>query len=147
MSEIDDLRRRLAAAERVCQLVGITAARSETDQDKALGQAWSEWSRQYRSLALPVTDDEVLRLAARRDIIRNRTLARMQRESAERLGQECHATVLEAVYEQQHEPEVWAAHVWGEWRTCDRFPQFEQRDCTDEACRRIQTRHAQRGGA
>lgn len=147
MSEIDDLRRRLAAAERVCQLVGITAASGETDRDKALGQAWSEWSREYRPLAQPVTDDEILQLAARRDIVRNRTLARLQRESAERLEQECRATVLEALYEQQHEPEVWAAHAWGEWRPYDDYPQYEHRDCADEACRRIQTRPARRGGA
>lgn len=143
MTEIDDLRQRLAAAERVCHLFGISAAHTETDREKATTQAWQEWSHTYGRLAAKVPDDEIERLAARRDIIHNRTLARLQRESAERLEQECRATVLEALYEKQHEPEVYAGHVWGPWRTVPEHPEFEMRDCADEACRRVQTRRAE----
>lgn len=142
MSEIDDLRRRLAAAERVCILFGKTAARGETDRDKALTQAWLEWSREWRAAAPEVTDSEILELAARRDVIRNNTLARLRRQVVDKLEHECRGTVLEALYERQHEPEAYAAHQWGGWRPCDGFPRYEQRDCADPQCRRVQTRHA-----
>lgn len=80
-SAADALGRRLAAAERVCYLVGITAARTETDRDKALTQAWQEWARDYRQACAGVSDAEVVELAARRDVIRQRTLARLGREA------------------------------------------------------------------
>lgn len=144
MSEIEELRQRLAAAERVCCLVGITAARIDGDREKALGQAWREWAHDYAASAAKLTDDEILTLAARQDIIRNRTLAKLHREAADGLEKECRASTLEARYEQQHEPEAFAAHVWGAWRTVPGHPAYEMRDCADEACRRVQTRHAPR---
>lgn len=139
MSEIDDLRCRLAAAERVCQLVGITAATGETDRDKAKTQAWMEWSHAYGRLSSRPTDDEILELAARRDVIRDNTLVKIRRRTVESLDRECRGTLLEALYESQHEPEVHAAHRWGEWRSNPAFPEFQQRDCNGH-CDRVQTR-------
>jgi hypothetical protein len=145
VTEIDDLRQRLAAAERVCYLFGITGVRTETDREKATTQAWQEWSHTYGRLAPEVPDDEIERLAARRDIIRNRTLGRLRREGRERLEAECRVTVLEAIYERQHEPEVYAAHQWGQWCVVPGNPEFQMRDCGDQACRRVQTRHTPAG--
>lgn len=138
MTEIEDLRRRLAAAERVCYLVGITGATGSTDRDKAKTQAWMEWSHEYGNLAVRLTDDEVLALAARREVIRNNTLVRLRAKTRAHLEAECKATVLEALYERQHEPEV--THTWEDWRQCQEFPEFEQRGCRDDQCLRVQTR-------
>ncbi len=140
MTELDDLRARVAAAERVCHLVGITGARMDTDRDKALTQAWSEWNREHRGKSLPPTDAEIETLAARRVVIGNNTRVRLDREARQRLDEECRMTVLEAVYERQHEPEVYAAHVWGDWVRSEQFPDYEMRDCADQACLRRQTR-------
>lgn len=135
----EELLRRLAAAERVCVLVGITGSAGVSDRDKAKTQAWMEWNRAYGHLAPRVADDEVLTLAARRDVIRDNTLLRLKREDRDRLNEECKGTVLEALYERHHEPEVHAAHRWGEWRAVQRFPDYERRDC-DGHCNRVQTR-------
>jgi hypothetical protein len=139
VSEVDDLRRRLALAERVCALVGITAATGETDRDKAKTQAWMDWNHEYGRLSPRLTDDEILQLAARRDIIRNNTLVRLRRKTVDSLDKECRGTLLEALYESQHEPDMHAAHLWGEWRANPEFPEFQQRDCGGH-CNRVQTR-------
>lgn len=75
-----DLEARLAAAERVCVLVGWTPQASNSDRSKALSQAWQEWHRVYGQLAPEPSDDEVVELAARRDVIRNVTLSRIRQE-------------------------------------------------------------------
>ena len=101
MAEIDDLRRRLAAAERVCYLVGISGARSESDRDKAATQAWMDWSHDYRPLVTPVSDKEIAELATRRDVIRQRTLERLRRESAEEQERQRRLDFLECLYIEQ----------------------------------------------
>lgn len=78
MREVDDLRRRLEAAERVCVLFGATASTGETERDKALGQAWSEWNQRYRGDAPTVNDRETEILARRRDQIRDATVGRIR---------------------------------------------------------------------
>jgi hypothetical protein len=139
VTELEDLRRRLEAAERVCYLVGITGAAGQSDRDKAKTQAWMDWSNEFGRLGPRLTDDEILQLAARRDVIRNHVLARIRCETTEMLERECRGTLLEALYESQHEPDVHAAHRWGEWRTSPRFPELQQRNC-DGHCNRVQTR-------
>jgi hypothetical protein len=79
-STLDAALVRLAAAERVCVLVGWTAQTSNSDLAKALSQAWQEWHRDYGSEAEEPTDEEVLELAARRVVIRDVTLIRLRRE-------------------------------------------------------------------
>lgn len=135
----DELLQRLAAAERVCVLVGITGASGTTDRDKAKTQAWMEWHRAYGTLAADISDDEILHLAARRDVIRDNTIVRLRQETRERLKEEVKGTLLEAMYERQHEPEVYAAHRWGEWTAVAGFPDYEHCDC-DGHCQRVQTR-------
>ncbi|GAA0720007.1 hypothetical protein Drose_06290 [Dactylosporangium roseum] len=83
MVSIEDLEQRLKAAERVCQLVGVTAASMVTARDKAELQAWLDWHRQYGHLAEPVGDDEITALAARRDEIYAAALARLRAERAQ----------------------------------------------------------------
>lgn len=75
MAEIDDLRRRLAAAEKVCYLFGITGVRHETQRERATLQAWMDWHERYD--AEPVPDEEIDRLAQRRREIREATLRRI----------------------------------------------------------------------
>lgn len=142
---LTELMRRLDVAERVCWLVGITAA-GESERDKALTQAYMGWSRHYRSHARPVTDEEIAQLAARRDVIRDTTIARLHRETRDRLDAECRDSLLEAIYERQHEPEAFAAHQWGAWRPVKGHEDYESRDCADEQCRRVQTRRARPTG-
>lgn len=140
MSELDDLRARVAAAERVCHLFGMTGVRMETDRDKALTQAWLEWAGDHHSKSLRPSDAEIETLAARREVIRNNTLVRLGREARERLDEECRMTVLEALYERQHEPDVFWGHRWGDWTRSQQHPDYEHRDCADPDCRRVQTR-------
>lgn len=71
---------RLDFAERVCNLVGVTGAPGGSDRDKALTQAFIEWNIRYGRLARPVSDDEVLELAARREVIQNNAMSRLRRE-------------------------------------------------------------------
>lgn len=75
---IDDLRRRVLAAERVCYLFGITSARHETERDKAVTQAWMDWSAAFNDDVPRVTDEEITELARRRDEIRAATLRRIR---------------------------------------------------------------------
>jgi hypothetical protein len=77
-AEVAELRARLEAAERVCYLFGISAARHETEREKAALQAWIDWHGEHGHGAQKVSDVEVQVLAARRDAIRNATLARIQ---------------------------------------------------------------------
>lgn len=74
MAEIDDLRRRLAAAEKVCYLFGITGARHETQRERAALQAWMDWYHQYGGDGEPVSDAEIDRLDHLRREIREATL-------------------------------------------------------------------------
>ena len=80
MTEIEELRRRLALAERVCALLGVISIKGESDQEKAVQAAWSEWYRAGGARVPRPPDDEVLRLAARQDIRRNVTLSRIEQE-------------------------------------------------------------------
>lgn len=99
--ELDKLRRRLAAAEKVCYLFGINAAPDQTEQGKALGQAWSEWSKDYRHHAAEVSQAEIAQLAARRDVIQQRTLARIKAEQAAELELQRRRDLLECLYIEQ----------------------------------------------
>lgn len=74
---------RVRMAERVCALVGINATDRQTERGKALTQAWMHWSHSYGGRAVPVTDDEVAKLAAERDEIVTATLARIERDYPE----------------------------------------------------------------
>lgn len=78
--DLESLRRRVAAAERVCYLYGLSSSHRQTDREKATLQAWLEWHREHGGAVQPVSDAEVLQLAARRDVIRNNTLARIRRK-------------------------------------------------------------------
>jgi hypothetical protein len=80
VSKIEELRARLAAAERVCVLFGWTCAAGNSDRDKAVTQAWQEWHHAYGHVAPQPGDDEVMQLAARRDVIRNVTLMRLRKD-------------------------------------------------------------------
>jgi hypothetical protein len=104
VAEIDDLRARLAAAELVCRLVGTAAADQQTDQGRAVTQAWMEWSHAYRHLVDPVSDEQVLELAARRDVIRNHTLARLRKQDEQNRLDRDRLGFLEFLYEQQERP-------------------------------------------
>ena len=77
-----EVAQRLAMAERVCALVGITAARSDGDREKALGQAWQDWQAAYGHAVPRPTNAEVAELAARRDEIREATLRRIRGEES-----------------------------------------------------------------
>ena len=80
-SQVETLRARLAAAEKVCVLLGWTTARNDTDQDKALHELWVEWMDLSGVSADPadhpeLSDEHIARLARRRDETRARTLER-----------------------------------------------------------------------
>lgn len=77
MTNIEDLQQRLKAAERVCQIVGVTGADTITLRGKAKTQAYLDWAHAYGHLAEPVSAEEITVLAARRDEIREATLARL----------------------------------------------------------------------
>lgn len=79
-ADIEILVRRLEAAELVCNLVGICGSASNSDRDKALTQAWMDWSHAYRDRHVKPADLPIAELAARRDEIRSRTLARIRGE-------------------------------------------------------------------
>ena len=70
---VDELRRRLEAAERVCAVFGWTAVRDQSDRDKALHELWVEWLGAAEDgfgspLAHPeLTDETIGRLARQRD--------------------------------------------------------------------------------
>jgi cytochrome P450 len=76
-----DVLRRLEAAELVCNLVGITGSAGRSERDKALTQAWQDWSHAYGSHKRPA-ELPIAELAARRDEIVARTLARLRGERA-----------------------------------------------------------------
>lgn len=79
----EELLARLEAAERVCLMVGWSAADTVTDRGKAKHELWAEWLAIYESQggspspkAHPDLSDERIRdLAARRDATVQRTLA------------------------------------------------------------------------
>ena len=74
--DYDQLRERLAVAETVCTIFGWTGTRTDGERDKAVSQAWQEWAIAYGSpKPTPEWDERVTELAAKRDEIRNRTLA------------------------------------------------------------------------
>jgi hypothetical protein len=77
-SEVEELRKRLALAEQVCKMVGITAVSFESDREMALTQAWMEWSKSLPSdYDIRPSDEKVLELASERRRIRAETLARL----------------------------------------------------------------------
>jgi hypothetical protein len=76
VDELDALRERVRVAELVCALSGITSPAGEGDRDKALTQAWQDWSHAYRSTHELVPAEVVADLARRRDEVRAATLAR-----------------------------------------------------------------------
>jgi hypothetical protein len=74
-----ELEARLAAAELVCNLVGITGSSGKSDRDRALTQAWQDWHHAYGRHVLPA-ELPIAELARRRDEITARTLARIRGE-------------------------------------------------------------------
>jgi hypothetical protein len=82
-SALRELDRRLRAAEQVCGLVGMNASDRQTERGKALTQAWMDWAHEYAGSAVPVSNKEIVDLAARRDHIVAETLARIERDYPE----------------------------------------------------------------
>jgi hypothetical protein len=79
------LRDRLRAAETVCTLFGWTASAGRSDRDKAVEQAWQDWTHRYGGYTDPSAPEwktRIAELAARRDEIRERTLTRIRREAS-----------------------------------------------------------------
>lgn len=66
----------LEAARLVCVLFGWTASAGDSDEDKAVAQAWHDWANTYGAISpTPEWRARVKELARRRDEIRQRTLA------------------------------------------------------------------------
>lgn len=87
MAAETDIRARLEAAERVCVMFGWTAARMDSDRDKALHELWAEWVSISGVSTSPedhpdLSDDRIAELARRRDETRRRTLARIRAEGS-----------------------------------------------------------------
>jgi hypothetical protein len=83
MSEIDELRERLAAAEQVCVLVGWSAIGNQTDPlQRALTQAWLDWTHRpdvgQPDPQSPEWQARVQDLANRRTATRTLTLGRLR---------------------------------------------------------------------
>lgn len=81
------LRERLEAAEAVCLMYGWSTGSEECDRDKALYMLWTRWLRLAEAddpeYSTPkrhpeLSDEIVARLAAERDEIRARTLAKIE---------------------------------------------------------------------
>lgn len=81
-NRVGGLEQRLAAAELVCALYGITGGRQDSDREKACTQAWMDWSRIAGDAADPkrIPEATLHGLARRRDEIRTETLARIRGE-------------------------------------------------------------------
>jgi hypothetical protein len=75
----------LAAAAQVCVLFGWTAAAGDSDNDKAVAQAWQDWANAYGAISpTPEWRAKVTELARRRDEIRAKTLASIRGGAEER---------------------------------------------------------------
>lgn len=80
--EIERLEARLRAAEDVCVLFAWSPSRMETAPEKAAHELWSRWVEISGNDCTPeknphLTDEYVAELAAKRDEIRARTLAKI----------------------------------------------------------------------
>ncbi len=88
-AEVAALTERVRLAEIVCTIFGWTgssAGPDESDRDKAVLQAWMDWHHLYSDPKAPTSkewDDRIAELAARRDQIRQATLARIRGEADE----------------------------------------------------------------
>jgi hypothetical protein len=85
MSEVEELRRRLEAAERVCVLYSWTGHVHDSDRGKALHELWAEWAGLPGTSWQPedhpdLSDERISELARRRDDKRARTLDRIYGE-------------------------------------------------------------------
>lgn len=83
---VRELEERVRIAERVCGMVAMTATDRQTARGKALTQAWMIWEATYGGRAVPVSDEEVRRLAEIRDKRVAETLASLERNYPEILA-------------------------------------------------------------
>jgi hypothetical protein len=87
LTENRELRTRLKAAEDLCVMYSWSAARHETDREKAAHELWSRWVEIVGpTFLLPgahpdLSDEMVAMLAAQRDETRARTLAKIRRDA------------------------------------------------------------------
>jgi hypothetical protein len=80
-TEIEALKERLAAAERICVLTGWTPCQ-DTQRGKALHELWADWADAYGADAEArhgdeLSDEYIAALARKRDETRRATLARI----------------------------------------------------------------------
>ncbi|HEX8345046.1 MAG TPA: hypothetical protein VF657_09915 [Actinoplanes sp.] len=92
----DQAARCLPAAERVCVLLARTGRAGAETAD-----ALKAWSAEYASTAAEVSDAEMLQLAARREVIQQRTLARLRREAEQEQARQRRLDFLECLYIEQ----------------------------------------------
>ena len=80
LAEVEALRERVAAAERVCVILGGLPPLDDSVRGKAALQAWLDWSAAYHRHAAGVSLQQEAELARRRDEIRAATVARFRAE-------------------------------------------------------------------